>query len=376
MESEPLRVPLETWLSDLQRAVENALRAGDRPPVLDQPERLLGILTEGEGRRLASESSLGLPVPRFAIVSVTWRCNLDCRGCYAKVYEPGREMGLPEIRRVIREACDLGVFAFVIVGGEPFFVPGLVDALVEEKRGFFFLFTNGTLLTPQHAKALAGAPHVLPVLSIEGDAERTDDRRGDGTWSRIERAAGLLREARVPFGTACMVTHRNVSLVTSRPWFDTLWDMGIRFVFLNDYIPFPENLEPSLVLTAEDRVLRAAALDERRSEARPLFLSFPPDEYLVGGCQAAGMGFLHVNADGWVEPCPFTRLAADNLRTRSLADALGSPFFRALRDAVRGWENPGGQCLLFAHREEVRGIAERTGAVPTCRPPGTGAPPR
>ncbi|MCU0723907.1 MAG: radical SAM protein [Planctomycetes bacterium] len=367
MDVEPVRVPLEKWLFDLQRAVENALGAGDRPPILDQPERLLGILMEGEERRKAGEARLGVPVPRFAILSVTWRCNLDCLGCYAKVYEPGREMDLAGIRRVLGEACDLGIFAFVIVGGEPFFVPGLVEALLEERRGFFFLFTNGTLLTERHAEALARAPPVLPVLSIEGDAERTDDRRGGGTWSRIERAAGLLRAARVPFGTACMVTHRNLDLVTSRPWFDALWDMGVRFVFLNDYIPFPENLEPSLVLTDEDRERRRAAMEERRAEARPLFLSFPPDEYLVGGCQAAGMGFLHVNADGWVEPCPFTRLAADNLKGRSLEEALGSPFFREIREAVRKWDNPGGQCLLFAHADEVRAIAARTGARPTCR---------
>jgi len=50
-------------------------------------------------------------------------------------------------------------------------------------------------------------------------------------------------------------------------------------------------------------------------------INFPPAEYDWGGCQAAGKGFLHINADGWVEPCPFSHFASDNLMEKPLAEA-------------------------------------------------------
>lgn len=37
-----------------------------------------------------------------------------------------------------------------------------------------------------------------------------------------------------------------------------------------------------------------------------VFLSFSGDEKYVGGCLAAGRGFFHINANGEVEPCPFS----------------------------------------------------------------------
>ncbi len=44
-----------------------------------------------------------------------------------------------------------------------------------------------------------------------------------------------------------------------------------------------------------------------------------------GGCQAGGNGISHVSPDGYLEPCPAARLAADSLAEVSLAEALSNP---------------------------------------------------
>jgi len=362
-------IPIAKLLTDIGQAAETAVEEFTAPRgALVDPGGLVRRIIAGESRRRTNEARLAVPVPRFCVFSVTWRCNLSCVGCYAKNYRHHGDMPLEAIERIIREASDLGSYLFVIVGGEPLMVDGLLETIAGADGALFFLFTNATLMTHGHADALAGAANILPVVSVEGSSDLTDARRGNGVAVRAAKAAGLLRDAGAPFGLAAMVTHRNVTRVTSRPWFDEIWDDGARFCFLIDYVPFPHDLEPGFVLTDDDLADKAEALEARYAEARPLVMNFPPDEYRYGPCQCAGNGFLHINADGYVEPCPFSHYAADNVLTKPLSEILGSPFFSELRQQARSLDNPRGECLLWRHDKTVAQIARRTGALCTERP--------
>ena len=187
---------------------------------------------------------------------------------------------------------------------------------------------------------------------------------------------GLLRDAGVAFGCATMVTHRNLATVTSRAWFDRVWEHGARFYYIIDYVPFPADLDETRRLTPADMAFKRRALAERYAEARPLVMNFPPDEYAEGTCQAAGRGFIHVNADGFVEPCPFSHYAADNVLDKPLAEILGSEFFRGLRVHMDAQGDMGGACLLFATEPRVREIAARSGAFCTERRQNASTAPR
>ena len=336
--------------------------------ILADPERLSSVFLEGERRRLDSQQRTGGPVPRFCIFSVTWQCNLNCTGCYARNYPRTRQLSLDQIRRIAGEACDLGSFIFVIAGGEPLMVPGLIETFGQLTDALFILFTNGTLLEDSHAEALASAGNIMPVVSVDGDARLTDERRGDGVGAKVDRAMQRLRNAQVPFAFAGMVTHQNLRHVTSRAWFDQLWQAGARFGFLIDYVPIGPDAPEFLTLTDEDRAYKAHAVERRLEEGRPAVVNFPPDEYAAGTCQAAGRGMIHINANGLVEPCPFSHFASDGVLDKSLEEILRSPFLRTLRDEVLDIPNPRGECLLASHEAQVRAIARRTGAFGTDCP--------
>jgi hypothetical protein len=181
---------------------------------------------------------------------------------------------------------------------------------------------------------------------------------------------GLLREHNAALGFSSMVTHRNVEMVTSRAWFDDVFEAGARFGFLIDYVPLPHGLEPSLILTDEDRRGKDRRVARRYQEARPLVLNFPPDEYATGPCQSAGRGFVHINADGYVEPCPFSHYASHNVLETPLEEIYASKFMRSLREAFADAPNPGGHCMLFKHDEKVQRIAAACGAFSTERQDG------
>lgn len=328
--------------------------------------RRLSVLPRVEKKRLRTEKELDIPVPGVCSISVTWKCNLNCKGCYASNYSGAGGLSLDEIRQVISETNRLGTFVYWILGGEPLLVPGLVDMLSEFKEAFFFLVTNGTLLDSTHVRELGRAGGILPVISMEGDRESTDHRRGEAVGEKVASAMKTLKEAHVPFGFSAMITHQNCKAVTSRQWFDDMWKRGARFGYMIDYVPLKHGLEPTFVLTDDDRAIKSKALEKRRAEGRPLIYNLPPDEYkLFGQCMSAGRGFMHINADGFVEPCVFTHYAVDNIRDTPIVEILSSEFFSSLRNELSHAPNPKGECQLFANSNRVKSIAKRTGAFCT-----------
>jgi MoaA/NifB/PqqE/SkfB family radical SAM enzyme len=217
-----------------------------------------------------------------------------------------------------------------------------------------------------HAAALGEAPNVFPIFSTEGSDEHTDRRRGTGVGEKVRNAMALLRRNDIAFGISTMVSPDNLSEVTSRKWFDYIWDLGVRFAFLIDYVACDGAPDKKLTLSAEEMDRKTAALAGRWAEARPLAINFPFDEYADDGpCQAAGGGMMHINADGDVEPCPFSHYAVDNVTEKPLSEILAGEFFTRIRNELCTLPNPSKSCLLSQHVEKVAALASELGGGST-----------
>ena len=87
----------------------------------------------------------------------------------------------------------------LIAGGEPLLREGLLDLTAQTPEILFLLFTNATLLDDATVEKLKTQPHVVPILSLEGDETFTDARRGpvlrwrDGCHATLEGQTRLLR---------------------------------------------------------------------------------------------------------------------------------------------------------------------------------------
>ena len=94
--------------------------------------------------------------------------------------------------------------------------------------------------------------------------------------------------------------------------------------------------------------------DVYRSRFTALFITVPGDEEEIGGCLSAGRGFIHVNAEGDVEPCPFFPYSDTNLMDMSLKDALQSEFLKRIRENHEQLSEAKDGCALWAEGEWVR----------------------
>jgi MoaA/NifB/PqqE/SkfB family radical SAM enzyme len=305
----------------------------------------------------ARHEKAGTHVPPFLIYSATGECNLDCAGCYDKLLHrfDRAELSAAQMRRVLAEARELGVSIMLLAGGEPLLRRELLDITVEFPEILFLLFTNGSLLDDERILKLKRQRHVIPVLSIEGDESRTDDRRGDGTYRYVVEAMERLRRRRVFFGTSTTLTSENFELHLDANHLRSLIRRGCRLFYSINYIPVEPGTE-HLQLKPEqvdDLERRLAAF----REALPaIFIAFPHDEVALGGCLAAGRGFLHINAYGDVEPCPFSPYSDTNLVDVSFKEALASPLLQSILTSGVVLDETDGQCALWKNRTWVESL--------------------
>jgi len=299
----------------------------------------------------------GVHVPPFSIFSITGECNLSCVGCYANLLHLSDrpELSNERISRLLSEARDLGVSIMLIAGGEPLLREGLLDLTAQTPEILFLLFTNATLLDDTVVDKLKAQPHVVPILSLEGDEALNDARRGVGSHAKVLAAMKRLKAQHVFFGTSTMLTRENYELSTSREYLRDVLKRGCRLFYYINYIPVEPGTE-HLQLRGERVQEFEQLLSEYRKTMPCLFIAFPHDEIALGGCLAAGRGFVHINAYGDVEPCPFSPYSDRNLTQVSLLEAINSPLLRSIRESGVELDETDGQCALWSRKEWVEGL--------------------
>jgi len=308
-------------------------------------------------RRRDTHEARGIHVPPFLIYSITGRCNFECAGCYANLLHRSDRPELDDARieQLLAETEELGSSVMLIAGGEPLLRPGLLNLTAAHRRILFLLFTNGSLLDAEKIAALAKQPHVIPVLSIEGSEDQTDSRRGQGTHARVLDAMSRLRRAHVFFGTSTTLTRENFEQATSEGHLHELIGRGCRLFYYINYVPVQPGTD-DLQLDIDQVRRLEERLSRFRRELAALFIAFPHDEVALGGCLAAGRGFLHINAYGDVEPCPFSAYSDTNLNDVSFAEALSSPLLQTILKSGVVLDEADGRCALWKRREWVAGL--------------------
>lgn len=329
----------------------------------------------------------GVRVPVSLIISITSRCNLRCSGCYADAAGHtgrgmvNRDLDPDEWRSIIEEASDLGVFLFVIAGGEPFLYPGLLRMCMDFKDRWFVILTNGTSLQEEDFNLLRKASNLCVVVSLEGDRRMTDDRRGNGVYDKATTTLDRLNRTGVMTGISTTITRENFRYWMEARHLDPFIDAGVKLGFFIEYIPTtpansnplasctpdggPEDSDHHLMLSPEERAEFRERMLEIRETKAIYNIHSPGDEEFFGGCVSAGRGFAHITPSGDLTPCPVSNIATHNLTTSSLREALASPLFQEICENEHLLETEGMPCALFAHPEEVDELARRVGAYRT-----------
>ena len=259
---------------------------------------------------------------------------------------------------VFRQSKELGISFIVLAGGEPLLREDVINKATNFPEILFPIFTNGTMLNKDYLKLLDNNRNLVPILSIEGNEEITDSRRGNGVYKQLVDSMELMNKNNIIFGASLTFTKNNISSLVSNEFIDKLHDFGCKVVFFIEYVPVNEETK-ELAPNDEERELLLNNLERLREEySDMLFMSFPGDEKYSGGCLAAGRGFFHINSHGGAEPCPASPYSDINVKDASILEVLNSKLFKSLRDGGILMEDHNGGCVLFEHKEEVERLLE------------------
>ena len=308
----------------------------------------------------------GCNIPWAILMDPTSACNLHCTGCWAAEYGNKLNLSLDELDSVICQGKELGTYMYIYSGGEPLVRKDDIIRLCEKHDDCAFLtFTNGTLIDDAFADEMLRVKNLVPAISIEGFEEATDFRRGEGTYRKVIEAMTRLKERKLLFGISCCYTSKNVEVIGSEEYFDSMIDMGAKFAWLFTYMPIGAAAVPELIATAEQRKFMYEQIHKFR-KTKPLFtMDFWNDGDAVGGCIAGGRGYCHINANGDMGPCAFIHYSDSNIKEKTLLECYQSPLFMAYRRSQPFNDNMLRPCPVLDNPGRLTQIVEESGARST-----------
>jgi radical SAM protein with 4Fe4S-binding SPASM domain len=269
-------------------------------------------------------------LPVLGEIALTYRCNHRCLFCYAGCggpcgpaacgAEPGSggeaEMGLPEVRRVLRvfrEEARLPFFSFT--GGEPL-LRGDLEAMIRAARREGLrvnLITNGTLADAARSRRLHRAGLRTAQVSLESPDAAVHDQLTRTAGSFRAALAGIrrLQAAGIAVQTNTTLNRLNAETLGELPAF--LAGLGVRRFSVNLFIPAGRGLQHEELFFPYERT--GAVVERVRRQARELGLEFnwyspiphclynPVARGLGNKSCAAVDGLLSVSPSGLVLPC-------------------------------------------------------------------------
>lgn len=312
------------------------------------------------------EKKLDCNIPWAILMDPTSACNLQCTGCWAAEYGNKLNMTYEELDSIVNQANELGTYFFLYSGGEPLVRKHDLIKLCEAHPDCqFSAFTNGTLIDEAFADEMLRVKNFIPAISVEGFEADTDFRRGEGTFKEVERAMKILKKKKLPFGISCCYTNQNTEMIGSEEYFDKMITWGAKFCWFFTYMPVGKEAAPELMVTAEQRKFMYEQIRKFRS-TKPLFtLDFWNDGEYSGGCLAGGRRYLHINANGDMEPCAFIHYSDSNIREKTLLEALQSPLFMEYRKGQPFNHNHLRPCPLLDNPSALVKAVNRSGAQST-----------
>ena len=273
-----------------------------------------------------------VPPPKYLVLEITNRCNLNCIHCSVRANErPDGELTTAEWKSLMTTLAEMGVEAVGLSGGEPLLREDVFD-LAEHalNQGLLVgLVTNGLLLDRGIAEKIKKLDLDVQI-SLDGSRPRYHEKNRDqiGSFEKLLEKVRLLREEGIKFTVAAVASAHNY-----RDLPDLLRlseDIGAKSFRVQPFFPVGRgslhreelDLDHSMTRFISSYLIEAKEASEIEVggfyfqfvlEPEPPAIAQPCED---GAC-SAGYNFAGVTHDGYTYPCSHIwQLAEDNIRDK------------------------------------------------------------
>lgn len=263
-----------------------------------------------------------LSSPLWVGISITHKCNLSCVHCiYSAGKETENELTTAEIKDLLSQCAEMGVYTVEFLGGEPFCrndLNELIDYACNLRLGVV-LNTNATLITSawlkQYAKKI-----LLFKIGFDGsnEEEHNQFRQGENAY---KKTTNIIQEIQSYGIDVCLITtlHKNnighleqivskCSEILSKGVFTvTLLTPRGRASNLEDIVLTPAEVKQAMIILKElkkkyQRNDGSFLIKEELPESVTLNPEIVDFKNGVRVCTAA-ITQMGISADGWAYPC-------------------------------------------------------------------------
>lgn len=307
----------------------------------------------------------------------SYLCNFQCTHCSAEYYmdrhmekvlkivDERRKMDLDDVRRLSKEADELGLARFVITGGEPLVMKDFDDvvAAIDPDKHYIVTDTNGWFLDLERARHIKSIGVEKVQLSLDSfiEAEHDTFRNKPGSYKRVMRAIDASLEAGLNLILSTVLIKGRAKTQEFRDLCEFAKDRDIGL-----YVSYAKPTgscsdHPEFVIDKED----ADLLREFEKEYK-VFTHMTPSYGSFKGCITV-KGIITVTSSSEVTPCPYIDFSLGNLRETPLKEILD----RGMRNPWLGPYRP--DCLIGEDPKFIKIHTEKTkGATHLPLPWGVG----
>lgn len=360
---EAFQDPNNRWVNYISKVVEET-----NPEYAKKMMLNLGYEAFFRGTKMirANREKYGCNIPWLILFDPTSACNMHCVGCWSGTYGHKNNLTFEDMDKIVTEGKELGVYLYMMTGGEPLVRKKDILKLCEKHNDCMFAaYTNSTLIDEELCKEVVKLGNLTFMLSIEGTPETNDARRGVGHYEAVMKAMDLLKKYGIVFGTSICYTRANIEAVTSEDFFRFIASKGARFGFFFHFMPVGNNAVPELMPTVEQRKKIIQQIRYIRSKDCDIDfypMDFQNDGEFVGGCIAGGRNYFHINSRGDAEPCVFIHFSDSNIHEKSILEMLQSPLFMKYHEGQPFNRNHLRPCPMLENPDMLRKIVAETGA--------------
>ncbi len=282
-------------------------------------------------------------------LDVTSRCNMECSHCYAKTFAKVEPIGLDILKKALDELYEMGVFHYILQGGEAITDPERLEAIINmiyPDETYINISSNGWDMTYDKILWLKKLKVDKISFSLDSGIEKEHDtNRLSGSFRRTLKAIDNVIKEGLDVSFQTTITHDSLKSDGFKKAYEFARKKGIR---MEAQIAEPVGAwdgRKDLLITSEDaRFIKELCLnspktrDGREMVKRDLYRG--DEDYCP-----AGKEFMAIASNGEFLPCNFLQFSLGNIKNKSIKE---------MRDALltNKWFNKKYAHCLVGENEE------------------------
>lgn len=315
----------------------------------EKPEVYQKILKFEEGLRRGES----IAIIQF---QYNYACNFRCQHCSVKRFQGknnARQMTIPDVKDLFRQADQLGLARVTITGGEPLVFKDFDElvAAINPQKFYINSDTNGWLLDFKRAKHLREIGVDRVQLSIDSlDAQEHDSfRRAPGAFAKALRAIDAAQKAGLGIFIQTVVTKQRLHSDEFLKFLKFFNNKGLGvFVSYAKPVGAWEGNFDCLVDKKDMKYM------EELEKKHQVFTHLTPAYGLNMGCIAV-KGMFSVTQYGDVLPCPYIHVSIGNVFEEPLKKIIERGF------SIKFFGERQETCLIAEDRDFINNyIAKKT----------------